>query len=81
MLNDSEAVLSFYSDLLSANLSVTCKHFFRFSASPSCCVSSADSGAALRLLGGQRPLCRSAQSPGEEVHHARVAAPFPHPSH
>ncbi len=46
-----------------------------------CCASSADSGAALHLLGGQRPLRRPAQSQGEEVHHAGVATPLPHPGH
>lgn len=43
--------------------------------------SPADPRAALRLLGGQRPLGRAAQPQGEEVHHAGVATPLPHPGH
>lgn len=41
----------------------------------------ADPGAALRLLCGQRPLSGPAQPPGEEVHHAGLAPPLPHPGH
>lgn len=41
----------------------------------------ADPRAALRLLRGQRPLRRPAQPAGEEVHHAGVPTPLPHPGH
>lgn len=41
----------------------------------------ADARAALRVLGGERPLGGPAEPEGEEVHHAGVPPPLPHPGH
>lgn len=39
----------------------------------------ADTGSALRVLRSQRSLGGFAESPREEVHHAGLAPPLPHP--